>query len=219
MKTGRQRLVAGGAMAALALAALWGLGGDRAAALAAEGDEVEYTFGRPVKDGEQTYDWYRKTHADWAAKRYGVDPNAVGDGMDTWHWWCGVDNPGFWRKMAMLTGKKANVLDRRGSTSCGCCTPCPRRAMGQDRSHQRPRLRARRQARPVRADDRSDEGRLADLGPRRLRLFQRRRRPATLHQQELRREEMVGDKYLDDASSVEPPYLVGMACVRAGSTT
>jgi hypothetical protein len=61
---------------------------------AAEGDDVEYTFGRPVKDGEQTYGWYRKTHADWASKRYGVDPKAVGDGMDTWHWWCGVDNPG-----------------------------------------------------------------------------------------------------------------------------
>jgi hypothetical protein len=46
-----------------------------------------------VEKGEQSYDWYRKTHADEAAKRYGVDPNAVGDGMDTWHWWAGVDNP------------------------------------------------------------------------------------------------------------------------------
>ena len=76
MSSGRQRLVAGGAMAALALVALCGVGGDRAAALAAEGDEVEYTFGRPVKDDEQTYDWYRKTHTDRAAKRYGVDPDA-----------------------------------------------------------------------------------------------------------------------------------------------
>src|SRR5260221_13930795 len=59
--------------------------------VAAEGDDVEYTFGRPVKDGEQTYDWYRKTHTDWAAKRYGVDPKKVGDGMDTWPWWCGAD--------------------------------------------------------------------------------------------------------------------------------
>src|SRR5207237_10690664 len=108
--TGRQRLVAGGAIAALALAALWGVGGDRAAALAADGDEVEYTFGRPVKDGEQTYDWYRKTHADEAARRYGVDPAKVGDGMDTWHWWCGVDNPGYWREAAKRTSKKENVL-------------------------------------------------------------------------------------------------------------
>ena len=70
MKIARQRLIAGGAMAALALAALWGVGGDRTAALAADGDEVAYTSGRPVKDGEQTYDWYRKTHADEAARRY-----------------------------------------------------------------------------------------------------------------------------------------------------
>jgi len=27
---------------------------------AAEGDEVEYTFGRPIQQDEQTYDWYRK---------------------------------------------------------------------------------------------------------------------------------------------------------------
>src|SRR3954471_16026201 len=113
MNTKSRRIIAGGTMAALALAALWSVGGDRTAALAAEGDEVEYTFGRPVKDDEQTYDWYRKTHADWAAKRYGVDPKAVGDGMDTWHWWCGVDNPGFWRETAKLTSKKENVLTAR----------------------------------------------------------------------------------------------------------
>src|SRR3954452_7722554 len=110
MNIGRPRIVAGGAMAALALAALWGVGGDRTAALAADGDEVEYTFGRPVKDGEKTYDWYRKTHADWAAKRYGVDPVKVGDAMDTGPWWCGGDNPGFWREMAKVTGKNENVL-------------------------------------------------------------------------------------------------------------
>jgi hypothetical protein len=68
-------------MAALALAALWGVGGDRTAALAEEGDVVEYIFGRPVKDGEQTYDCYRKTHADEAARRYNVDLAKVGDGM------------------------------------------------------------------------------------------------------------------------------------------
>src|SRR6201999_2046651 len=77
------------------------------------GDDVEYSFGPPVKDGEQTYAWYRKTHADAAGKRYGVDPKKVGDGMDTWHWWCGVDNPGFWREQAKLTSKKANVLTPR----------------------------------------------------------------------------------------------------------
>ena len=81
---------------------------------AAEGDEVEYTFGRPVQKDEKTYEWYRGTHAAEAAQRYGVDPAAVGDGMDTWHWWVGVDNPGFWRNMSILTsGKGSNPVDAR----------------------------------------------------------------------------------------------------------
>jgi uncharacterized membrane protein HdeD (DUF308 family) len=112
MNAVKRRHLAGGALAALALAAVVTVG-NPPAVHAAEGDDVEYTFGRPVKQGEQTYDWYRKTHADWAAKRYGVDPKAVGDGMDTWHWWCGADNTGFWREMAKLTGKKENVLTVR----------------------------------------------------------------------------------------------------------
>ena len=32
--------------------------GNHSAVRAAEGDQVEYTFGRPVEKGEQTYDWY-----------------------------------------------------------------------------------------------------------------------------------------------------------------
>src|SRR5262245_8689742 len=58
---------------------------------------VKYEFGRQVRQDEQTYDWYRTTHANGAAARYGVSPTDVGDGMDTWHWWVGVDNPAFWR--------------------------------------------------------------------------------------------------------------------------
>src|SRR5713101_9253867 len=97
----RWRLVIGGTLA-LALTVLLFVGAYSPATRAAEGDPVEYTFGRPVAADEQTYDWYRKTHADEAAKRYGVDPKKVGDGMDTWHWWCGADNTGFWREMAKL---------------------------------------------------------------------------------------------------------------------
>lgn len=83
--TRKRYFLLGGILTAVTLAALLILG-NRPVVRAAEGDQVEYTFGRPVEKGEQTYDWYRKTHADEAAKRYGVDPNAVGDGMDTWHW-------------------------------------------------------------------------------------------------------------------------------------
>ena len=144
-----------------------------------------------MKDGEQTYDWYRKTHADWAAKRYGVDPAKVGDGMDTWHWWCGVDNPGYWREMAKLTSKKQNVHAGPDRSSADAARRTAGRAVGKDRAHQRPRLRARRQARPIRPEDRPHEGRHAHVGSGGLRFLQRRRRPATLHQQELRRQEMV----------------------------
>src|SRR5439155_2081588 len=112
MNSGNMRLPAGSAMIVLMLIALVG-GGNQPAAAAEPGDKVEYTFGRPVQDGEQTYDWYRKTHTDWAAKRYGVDPKKVGDGMDTWHWWCGADNTGFWREMAKLSSRKENVLNVR----------------------------------------------------------------------------------------------------------
>ena len=53
MNTGKRRLLVGGALIALALPTLLVGGGNQPAA---EGDEVEYTFGRPVQDGEQTYD-------------------------------------------------------------------------------------------------------------------------------------------------------------------
>ena len=97
MRKGSRHTLIVGTLATLSLAALV-IGEIRPVAHAAEGDEVEYTFDRPITDGEQTYAWYRKTHGDEAAKRYGVNPDAVGDGMDTWHWWTGVDNPGFWRE-------------------------------------------------------------------------------------------------------------------------
>src|SRR5262245_64401626 len=63
---------------------------------------VKYEFGRAVSADEHTYDWYRRTHADAAAARYGIPASVIGDGMDTWHWWVGVENPGFWREMAKV---------------------------------------------------------------------------------------------------------------------
>jgi hypothetical protein len=199
-------------MAALALAALWGVGGDRAAALAADGDEVEYTFGRPVNDGEQTYAWYRKAHADWAAKRYGVDPKAVGDGMDTWHWWCGFDNPGFWREMAKLTSKKENVLAAR--------IDLLRMLHTVPRSERWEKIGLINDPDCVPAEkpdqyglriDRMKDGTLTwdpdvfgfSSGVVGLQLFKNKKFDA---------KKWSIDKYLDDASSVEPPFLVGMSC-------
>jgi len=75
---------------------------------------VKYEFGRPVRQDEQTYDWYRTTHANEAAARYGVSASEVGDGMDTWHWWVGVDNPGYWRQNAIAASKASNLLGING---------------------------------------------------------------------------------------------------------
>src|SRR5262245_37691676 len=79
-------------------------------AVATSGRLVHYEFGRPVQPDEHTYEWYRSTHAQEAAARYGLSPDAVGDGMDTWHWWVGVDNPGFWRQVAIASSKGAGNL-------------------------------------------------------------------------------------------------------------
>src|SRR5262249_29528661 len=90
------------------LAALCRSGGaptDRPNISSGHGGSVQYEFGRPVRPDEHTYEWYRSTHAKEAAARYGLSPDAVGDGMDTWHWWTGVDNPGYWRQVAIATSK------------------------------------------------------------------------------------------------------------------
>ena len=76
MNTDRRRLLIGATLAALSLAGLVTLQ-IRPVVHAAEGDEVEYTFDRPITQGEEIYNWYRKTHADEAAKRCGVDPDAT----------------------------------------------------------------------------------------------------------------------------------------------
>ena len=119
-----------GTLAALCLGALVA-GEMRSVVHAAEGDEVEYTFGRPITEGEHTYDWYRKTHADEAAKRYGVDPDAVGDGMDTWHWWVGVDNPEFpGGSWPFSVAGRTIARSMRAWTSSACCSRRRARIVG-----------------------------------------------------------------------------------------
>jgi hypothetical protein len=58
--TRKRYFLLGGILTAVTLAALLILG-NRPVVRAAEGDQVEYTFGRPVEKGEQSYDWYRKS--------------------------------------------------------------------------------------------------------------------------------------------------------------
>jgi len=211
MNPGKRRRLTRVAQFGLVLLAVVTAGAHRVA-LAADGDDVEYTFGRPLKPGEQTYDWYRKTHADWAAKRYGVDPQKVGDGMDTWHWWCGVDNPGYWRETAKLTSKKANVLTAR--------IELLRMLHTLPRSERWEKIGLINDPDCVAAEkpdqyglkiDRMKDGALTwdpevfgfSSGVVGLQLFRNKNFDA---------KKWSIDKYLADASSVEPPYHVGMAC-------
>lgn len=73
----------------------------------------DYEFGPPIKPSEITYADYRAQHAAQAAKTMKLDPAAVADGMDTWHWWVGVDNPGFWQDLTKLTGGVHNFTNLR----------------------------------------------------------------------------------------------------------
>ncbi len=76
-------------------------------------ENFEYVFGRPVREDEMTYNKYRKLHMDRTAKKLGVSPEVIGDGMDTWHWWVGVDNPGFWTDLAQLSQSSHNFTNLR----------------------------------------------------------------------------------------------------------
>ena len=201
-----------GILSEVALAALLTFG-NPPSIYAAEGDQVEYTFGRPMQEGEQTYEWYRKTHADEAAKRYGVNPDAVGDGMDTWHWWVGVDNPGFWRKLAVHTGGKAgNLMDSH--------VDLLRTLIQVPREQRWKVIGLINDPDTVPADrldkyglmlDRMKEGTLTwdpevfgySSGVIGLQLFANKKFDAS---------KWSVTKYLKDPGSVEPPYLVGMAC-------
>jgi mono/diheme cytochrome c family protein len=208
----RWRLVIGGTLA-LALTALLFVGAYGPATRAAEGDAVEYTFGPPVQGGEHTYDWYRKTHADEAAKRYGVDPKKVADGMDTWHWWCGADNPEFWRKMTVLgTKKEYGAFDVRLDFFRMLATTA--------RADRWTTMGLINDPDTVPADkpdqyglmfDRTKDGALTwdpevfgyPSGVIGFQLFTNKKFDA---------KKWSMQKYLRDPGSVEPPYNVGMAC-------
>jgi mono/diheme cytochrome c family protein len=83
----------------------------KAAPTSADYSSFDYTFGRPIQKGEMTYDDYRRIHGEESEKRFGLNAHDVEDGMDTWHWWVGVDNTGFWRDLAKLTGSRFNYTN------------------------------------------------------------------------------------------------------------
>lgn len=174
---------------------------------------VVYNFGRPVRAEEHTYNWYRSTHANAAAARYGVSASDVGDGMDTWHWWVGVDNPEFWRESTKATNTAPGNLLGVNVDFLKLLNSIPRNKrfelMGLINDPD-----------TVAADkpdqyglmlDRMKEGTLTwdpetfgySSGVIGLQLFINKKFDS---------QKWSLAKYLENPTSVEPPYNVGMAC-------
>ena len=175
--------------------------------------QFDYEFGRPIEKGEETYQRYRADHAEMAAKKMGLDAAAVGDGMDTWHWWVGVDNPGFWRDFAKYTGGKKNVTNLRIDLF--------RILLTVPRNERFKKLGLINDPDAVAADkpdqfglkiDRMKDGTLVwdpekfgySSGVIGIQLFKN---------DKFDPKKWSVEKYLDDPASVEPPYNVGMACI------
>ena len=176
-------------------------------------DSFVYEFGRPIEAGEETYVQYRAKHADEAARLMGLDPKAVADGMDTWHWWVGVDNPGFWQDMVKLSENPHNYTGLHVDLLHLLAT-VPRRERFK-------KIGLINDPDAVAADkpdqfgfklDRMKDGTLIwdpdkfgySSGVIGIQLFKN---------EKFDRSKWSMEKYLENPPSVEPPYKVGMACI------
>lgn len=175
--------------------------------------DFDYEFGRPIQPGEKTYTDYRQKHAEEAAKHMGLTAQDVADGMDTWHWWVGVDNPGFWQDLAQLTETKHNYTDLH--------IDFLHMLMTLPRSERFTKLGLINDPDCVAADhpdqfgltmDRMKDGTLRwdpdifgySSGVIGLQLFKN---------EKFDPKKWSVSKYMADPSSVQPPYKVGMACI------
>jgi mono/diheme cytochrome c family protein len=211
MTTLQRYLVVGSAVIVVVLAALLLLGNRPPAH--GQSSQVEYTFGRPVTPDEHTYDWYRQTYADEASARTGVPARDIGDGMDTWHWWTGVDNSGYWRQNTIATSTTPGNL-------LGVKADFLRLLLTVPRNKRFEQIGLINDPDTVPADkpdkygltlDRMKEGTLTwsptvfgySSGVIGLQL---------LANQKFDPDKWSLTKYLENPASVEPPYNVGMSC-------
>jgi hypothetical protein len=175
--------------------------------------DFDYQFGRPIRPDETTYNIYRKRHMDEAAKKMGLSAAAVGDGMDTWHWWVGVDNPGFWSDVARLTAGPHNYTNLR--------LDLLRLLMIVPREDRFKRLGLINDPDAVAADkpdqfglklDRMKDGTLQwdpekfgySSGVIGIQLFKN---------EKFDPKKWDAEKYVQGGAYIEPPYKTGMACV------
>ncbi|HEY7326938.1 MAG TPA: hypothetical protein VH592_04835 [Gemmataceae bacterium] len=169
--------------------------------------EVEYEYGRPLKDGEVTYAKYQKYHLD-ESNVPNADRADVAKGMDTWYWWTG-GNQAFWRELSQQTGIlpiKADLLALLHST------PRASRFESLGTMNDPDCVAAEKPDRYGLLIDRMKDGTqkeydVADYGWASgvigLRLFKNPKFDSA---------KWSLPKYLADPKLVEPPYLVGMAC-------
>lgn len=177
------------------------------------GDDFDYEFGRAVAPDEMTYVQYREKHADTMAKKMNLPKEAIKDGMDTWHWWVGVDNPGFWDDMVKLSGGAHNYTKLRIDLF--------RLLMITPRAERFNRLGLI-----------NDPDAVASEGPDRFGLMIDKMKDGTLQwdpevfgyssgvigiqlfkNKKFDAKKWSAEKYLQDGSKMEPPYKVGMSCV------
>jgi hypothetical protein len=156
---------------------------------------------------------YRNQHAEEAHRKMGLSAEAVGDGMDTWHWWVGVDNPGFWKDLTRLTGGTHNYTGLRLDFF--------RMLMSVPRKDRFTKLGLINDPDCVAAEkpdqfgltlDRMKDGTLQwdpekfgySSGVIGLQLFKN---------EKFDPKNWSPEKYLKDSANIQPPYKVGMACV------
>src|SRR5262245_2508418 len=182
--------------------------------ISTDGGPVHYEFGRPVRPDEHTYDWYRSTHAKEAAARYGVSESDVGDGMDTWHWWVGVDNPQYWRQNTIVSSKAPGNLLGIKVDFLRLLTMVPRNkrfdliglinvpdTVPAEKPDQYGLMIDRMKAGTLKWDPEKFGYSTGVIG---LQMF-------VNHKFDPQKWSLA--KYLEDPGSVEPPYNVGMTCV------
>lgn len=175
--------------------------------------DFDYEFGRPIKENEKTYNDYRAEHAELASKTMGLSSEAVGDGMDTWHWWVGVDNPGFWQDLVSLTGSPHNPAHLRIDLfRLLLVTPRNERFKKLGLVNDPDAVAAEKPDQFGLMIDRMKDGTLQwdpekfgfSSGVIGIQLFKNK---------DFKPEEWSVEKYLADGSKVQPPYRVGMACI------
>ena len=175
--------------------------------------DFDYDFGRPIRPDEKTYNDYRAEHARIAHEKMHLNAGEVGDGMDTWHWWVGVDNPGFWQDLVNLSGGPHNITGLRIDLfRLLLITPRSERFKKLGLINDPDSVAAEKPDQFGLMIDRMKDGTLQwdpekfgySSGVIGIQIFKNK---------DFNPKEWSVEKYLADGKNMQPPYKVGMACI------